>query len=257
MKKLSNGQVEEIIREAQAGASLNQLSSKFGFSKTMIYYHVKGFCRKMGRFNEKRLFKWEKGYLVGFFVGDGCFNFRQKYYSYITKFALNAKSEKSIGCFLVDILRKAHTKPWVTTKGNRLELRVSSKGLCSFLRRYAGYGTEDGKSRKRLLLENVHSKEFMLGILAGLIDSDGCVTSDKVRYLRAMISTKSKILAVAMLRLTEKLKIKATIHRSSGFTVRISTPSLVINAASIRSLKLEQKLNWKSSHSNLGPIAQW
>lgn len=256
MRKLKKGQVEEIIKNAQTGASLSQLSSKFGFPKTTIYYHAKEFCRKMGKFDQKRLSEWEKGYLVGFFVGDGCFSFRPRYYSYITKFALNARSEKSIGNLLVTILREAHTRPWIAVKGNRLDVLVSSKSLCSFLRKYAGYGTEDGKLRKRLLLGNARTEGFMLGILAGLVDSDGCVTFDKAKYLRAMISTKSKILATTMLQLMKMLRIKSTIHRSSGFTVRISTPSLKINAPRIRSLKLKRKFNWDSSHHEIGPIAQ-
>jgi hypothetical protein len=254
MKRLNGSQVREIIKDAQTGASLNQLSSKFGFPKTTIYYHVREFCRKMGKFGEKQLSEWEKGYLVGFFIGDGCWIFRPKYYSYITKFALNAKSEKPISNFLVTILQKAHTRPWVIIKGNSLDLRVSSKDLCSFLREYAGYETEDDKPRKRLLLENVQTEKFMFGILAGLLDSDGCVTTDKAKYLRAMISTRSKILAVTILQLAKRLGIKATIHKSSGYTVRVSTPFLKVNAQRILSLKLKQKFNWNLSHPKMvGP----
>jgi len=183
----------------------------------------------MGRFDVEQISEWQKGYLAGFFVGDGCLNFRSKYYSYITKFALNASSER------------AHTKPWVTIKGNRLDIRISSKGLYLFLKMHAGYESEDGKLRKRLLSNDIWTEEFMLGILAGLIDSDGCVAYDKKKYLRAVISTRSKVLASSMLQLTERLRIKAMIHQSSGFTVRISTPSLKANAPRIRSLKLEQK----------------
>jgi len=242
MVRLNKNQLEEIVKGAQIGESLNQLSSKFGFPKTTIYYHVREFCRKMGRFDEKLLSEWEKGYLVGFFVGDGCFSFRPKYYSHITKFALDAKSERTIGNFLATTLQNAHTKPWIVIKGNRLNVLVSSKGLCSFLRKYAGYETENGKPRKRLLLENVQGKEFVFGILAGLLDSDGCATSDKTRYLRATISTRSKVLAIQMFRLMGMVGVKATVHQSSGFTVRISTPSLKANATHIRSLKLKQNL---------------
>ena len=195
----------------------------------------------MGRFDVEQISEWQKGYLVGFFVGDGCLNFRSKYYSYITKFALNASSERAIANFLVSILLRAHTKPRVTIKGNRLDIRISSKGLYLFLKMHAGYESEDGKLRKRLLSNDIWTEEFMLGILAGLIDSDGCVAYDKKKYLRAVISTRSKVLASSMLQLTERLRIKAMIHQSSGFTVRISTPSLKANAPRIRSLKLEQK----------------
>lgn len=122
-----------------------------------------------------------KGYLVGFFIGDGCFSFRLKYHSCVTRFTLDAKSESSISNFLETILRKATT-----------------------------YEIEDTKPRKRLLLGNVKTEESMLGILAGLLDSDGCVIHDKVKYLHAMISTRSKILALITLQLAKMLRIKAT-----------------------------------------------
>ncbi|MEM3453014.1 MAG: LAGLIDADG family homing endonuclease [Candidatus Hadarchaeum sp.] len=246
MKRLNATQISEVIKGAQTGASLSQLSTKFGLRKTTIYYHVRGYCRKMGKFDGSRLSEWEKGYLVGVFVGDGCFNFRQKYYSYMTKLTLNAKSEQPIVDLLITILRKANTKPWITINENRFEVRVSSKGFCSFLKGYAGYGSEKGKLRKRLFLREGHAENFLFGVLAGLIDSDGCVAFDRKKYLRAMISTKSKVLATTMLQLVNILEIHATVHRSSGFTVRISAPFLKTNAQNIRSLKLKQKFNWGS-----------
>jgi len=117
----------------QTGSSLNQLSSKFGFPKTTIYYHVKEFCRKMNKFDEKRLSEWERGYLVGFFVGDGCLIYRPKCWSYITKFVLNALTEKAIANSLINILSKAGVKPWTTTEGHRLKVLSSSKGLQYFV----------------------------------------------------------------------------------------------------------------------------
>jgi len=253
MRKLNKNQVGEIIKDTQSGVSLSQLGSKFRFPKTTIYYHVKEFCRKMGRFDEMQISGWERGYLVGFFIGDGCLNFRPKYWSYVTKFVFNAKTEKAIANFLVAILSKAGTKPWTATGGYRLNVLVSSKGLQGFLRKYAGYGFENHKSRKRLLLSeiSVERKEFAFGVLAGLIDSDGHARHDKGHGLSVVISTASKGLATLTVQLVERLGMKATIIRQhSGFTglnscflVRILTHSVIMNADNIRSLKLQQVLN--------------
>jgi hypothetical protein len=253
MRKLNKNQIEEIIKEVQTGSSLNQLSSKFGFPKTTIYYHVKEFCRKMNKFDEKRLSEWERGYLVGFFIGDGCLIYRPKCWSYITKFVLNALSEKAIANSLINILPKAGTKPWTATEGHRLKVLSSSKGLQDFLKRYAGYGSEDHKLRKRFGLSETlnEGKVFTFGVLAGMIDSDGHVRRGKGHGLSVVISTASKGLATSIVQLVGKLGMKATIIRQhSGFTglnscflVRILTNSITSNAAHIRSLKLQQVLN--------------
>jgi len=228
------------------------LSSKFGFHKTTIYYHVKEFCRKMSKFDEKQLSEWEKGYLIGFFVGDGCFIFRPKYYSYITKFVLNAKSEKVIASFLIAILSKAGTKPWITIEGNRLNVRISSKGLYKFLIKYAGYELENGKSRKRLLLSEILKRKFAFGILAGLIDSDGHARRCWSNSFSVTIWTVSKVLADSIVQLAERLLMKSSIvseqHSGFGslhtcFIVRIWTSYVRRNAHRLRSLKLQQVLN--------------
>lgn len=265
MRKLNKSQIEEIIKGAQTGASLSQLSSKFGFSKTTIYYHVKEFCRRMGRFDEKRLSEWEKGYLVGFFVGDGCLTFRPKYYSYITKFVLNAKTEKAIANFLIGILSKAGTKPWTTIEENRLNVRVSSKSLHKFLKKYSGYDLEEGKLRKRLLLSEITKKELAFGILAGLIDSDGHARRCWSNSFSVTIWTVSKVLAVSIAQLAEGLGIKTSIIReqhsgfgslNSCFIVRVWTSYVRRNAHRLQSLKLQQVLNEISLTKIGGPIAQ-
>ncbi len=251
MKRLNKILKEKIIKEAQSGLSLRQLSKKFGLPKATVYYHVRGFCRKMGKFDERKLSEWGKGYLVGFFVGDGCSNFRYKYYSYITKFVLNAKTEKPIAKFLNAILSKAGSNPWVTIEENRLNLRVSSKGLYNFLKQYTKYEIENAAPRKRLLLCAV-KKEFTFGVLAGLIDSDGHVRREWRTSFSVVIWTASKVLANSIAQLTVGLGMKASIicetHSGFGsvyscFIVRIWTDYVGRNAHELKSLKLQQVLN--------------
>lgn len=247
MRKLNKNQIEEIIKEVQTGLSLNQLSSKFGFPKTTIYYHVKEFCRKMNKFDEKRLSKWGRGYLVGFFVGDGCLIYRPKYWSYITKFVLNALTEKAIANSLINILSKAGVKPWTTTEGHRLKVLSSSKGLQDFLKRYAGYGSEDHKLRKRFWLSETLNggKVFAFGVLAGLIDSDGHARRYWSNSFSVTIWTASKVLAVSIAQLAERLGMKTSIIReqhsgfgslSTCFIVRIWTSYVRRNAHRLQSL---------------------
>ena len=256
MRRLEANQIKGIIKEAQVGESLGQLSRRFGLSKTTVYYHARRFCRKMGRFDERHLTEWEKGYLVGFFVGDGCFVFRPKHWSYITKFVLNARTEKAIADFLAMTLSKAGINPWTTIEGNRLNLRASSKSLQVFLKNYAGYELEMRKLRKRLFLNEIlrQEKEFGFGVLAGLIDSDGYVgyAGYKRRSLAVMITTASRVLADLMVQMVKELGMDATIitqYRSRFgtsyfcFHVRVLTRSAIMNVNNMKSLKLQQVFN--------------
>lgn len=191
----------------------------------------------MGRFTPDSLSEWEKGYIVGFFAGDGCFNVRLQYYSYCVKFVVNAKTEMSIADFLMTLLKKSHTTPFSNIRENRVNIRVVSKGLLNFIRMYVGYpGDRDGP-HKIFLQPWGWTKNFALGVIAGLIDSDGCVTYDKGKYIRALISTKSKAFALQIKETIERTGIKATCHRSKGYGIRISTPSFKANMARINSLK--------------------
>lgn len=195
---------------------------------------------------------------MGFFVGDGCWIFRPRYWSYITKFVLNARTEKALAIFLTVVLSKNGINPWATIESNRLNVEASSKGLQDFLRKYVKYELEGHKLRKRLLLSEIFKKkkEFTFGILAGLIDSDGYVGYGgyKKHSLSVIITTASEVLATLMIQLAKELHMAASITRqysgfnTSGYTfyVRILTHSAIANAGNIKSLKLQQVLNGRS-----------
>ncbi len=122
----------------------------------------------------------EKGYLFGMFEGDGYKIHDKKSRHYQIEFYLNSEKDKEIIKFIVEILKKIKLKPnlYQDKRCNCKRIRVYCKELFGFL-------------EKKISLSD-KTKEFNLGFVSGLIDSEGHV--DKKKSYILIINTNKDIL---------------------------------------------------------------
>lgn len=109
-KRLAEDTIRKIKELATAGSSLAKIAEALKINKSTIYFHARNHCRKMTKFNLDLLNEFEKGYIVGFFLGDGSFNKGHKTPRHIVRFALDAKRDQGTAVLLKQIFRKANKK---------------------------------------------------------------------------------------------------------------------------------------------------
>jgi len=207
-KRLTEDQIREIQKLAQAGISITNMAKKLRLKKTTVYYHARNHCRKMTTLDINLLTEFEKGYIIGFFLGDGCFNFGRKTPRYIVRFYLDAERDRDISTFLCSVLQKGRKRVSVFNREANIILRVSSKELVDFIQKYVEYKrSPDNRLEKELSKCKEISEEFQYGILSGVIDSDGHVHE----HLGTEIKTVSDILQQGILDVLKDLRIKATV----------------------------------------------
>lgn len=231
MRRLSENEKKSIVKLAKDGMSLSRISKKLGISKTTLYYHIKAFTRKMKKPEVERLSDWEKGYVVGLFIGDGNLYFGEKNYSYRVVFNFN-KSENGIVQTLTDILRKCGAMPNVITYRNMRRVVCVSKVLYNYMKDFTLYK----KSPKGGILINkkIGIKNFLpwdldlkFGFIAGMLDSDGYVGPDR-NSIRALITSSSRILANQIYEILGNLNLTSFLQfntSKNSWTIRLSTPA--------------------------------
>jgi len=130
--------------------------------------------------NLKALSECERGYLFGIFEGDGYKIYDKKSRHYHIEFYLNSEKDKEIIQFVIFLLKKINLKPatYKDKRFNCLRIRVYSKSLFNLI-------------NKNIKL-NDKNKEFDIGFISGLIDSEGCVNCNKNFIM--IINTNKKIL---------------------------------------------------------------
>ncbi|MFH1237657.1 MAG: LAGLIDADG family homing endonuclease [Candidatus Aenigmatarchaeota archaeon] len=120
----------------------------------------------------------DTGYLIGLFLGDGYIYHDIKNRHYDVEFYLNSVKDREIQKYLIKILEKINLAPTVTKdkRYNCNKIRVRSKELFSYISSF----------------RFTKNKNFNMGVISGLIDSDGYV-SWKKSYIQ-IINTDKKLL---------------------------------------------------------------
>lgn len=215
-RRLSREEILNIQTLAKVGLSLRKISMQLNVPKTTVYYHVKEQCDKMTYMDIGAISEKELGYLVGVFVGDGCFIVNPKHGAYITKFTLDATRDKDISRFLRNILEKAGKRVgWRIERGS-IVLRVHSKKLVEFISGHIMYIKQSDSPRniKVLINSGKWTMPFKLGFIGGLIDSDGHVYYNKkrTRQFGALVKTVNKTLRDDVVRILSSLGIQVTTY---------------------------------------------
>lgn len=183
---------QEVIDLINKGESINKIRKITGRAKSTIYYHykkIKGKKYKEIKFNFKN--NEELGEFLGIFSGDGSFNLGKNYHykikihiGYYEKPYANYLKKKFIEWF-----DKKPQEYYTNYNGkkSKIELVYDSKQLYLFLRRYLSW---TGKKAYTIKLKklNIKDKEFNLGFVRGLIDTDGNYYAPKRRLSYATTS---------------------------------------------------------------------
>ncbi|MBR9702386.1 hypothetical protein GOV13_05700 [Candidatus Pacearchaeota archaeon] len=182
---------------------------------------------EIGNLTEK-----EKGYLFGLFEGDGYKYHNKNSRHYHVEFYLNSEKDKEIISFLVKILIKIGLKPnlYQDKRYNCKRVRVYSKELFNYL--IKGSSLVD------------KGKDFSIGFISGIIDSEGHV--DKAKSSIAVVNTDKQLLEKCR-DLLEGLGIDAKINKrvlslkDNKFSYRMYIPVSFKNKAhlSIKTKRLQ------------------
>ncbi len=200
----------------------------------------------MTKFNLNRLEEYEKGYIVGLFLGDGSFNKGRKQPRFFVRFALDAKRDKDISHFLASIFEKTGKKVSIFTRGSVLTVKVSSKDLVEYLQKHIDY---DRKTREKTIKHaEIPSLNFQYGFLAGMIDSDGHVHEHLGTEIKTVSGTIFKNIMAILRELEISAKTKLRDSPSNSFSKKpryeIYIPSVEMkrNKSKIPSVKLARYL---------------
>ncbi len=150
------------------------------------------------RINLDNLSEKDKGYICGFYVGDGnifvyskTWAYRVRFHTFIKEIAIRQRI-REIFAHLCNNLREYESK------NNTVIMELHSKDLVNSLIELV---TKDGVKKKKV------TKEFLKGYIEGLIDSDGYVQRNY-----AEITTMNENLKNDLISVLNKLKIKHNIR---------------------------------------------
>lgn len=187
----TENQKQQIREKARNGDSVNQIKEELGVPKSTVYYHFKKEVGQKQKENALKLPENEEvvGEICGVFAGDGNFYYEENNYKYRVKFTLNLNQDywKKLAKFLEENLQK---KPHINHQENynRTNLRYESKPLVTLLKEHLTW--EENKTDTIKLKDKKYSKEFKVGFLRGLLDTDGYKDTTRKRYCFSTVNTE-------------------------------------------------------------------
>jgi LAGLIDADG-like domain len=144
-----------------------------------------------------KLTERELGYVIGMVNGDGYFYYEPHHRHYTVEFYLNSERDQDVQEFLICLLTKCNLKINIR-KDNRYKcnrLRIRSKIFYNFV-----------KTSSQIKA----NKDFMIGFISGMIDSDGEVI---LRNKTTRISNTNKKLIRKLIKYFKNLEIKVTVQK--------------------------------------------
>jgi len=163
--------IKEITDRINIGDSLNKISREMSIAKSTLYYHYKKIKGKKFKDVEFNFSSEELGEFLGIFAGDGTFNSTKNGEYNIRIFIGYYEKEYAYDLekFFFIIFKK---KPSIwQRKESLITLTYRSKKLYQFIKNYL---TWTGKKTYSIKLKNLnYPREFLIGFLKGLLDTDG------------------------------------------------------------------------------------
>lgn len=250
-KRLTDDQILEIVNLAKMGISIANISKKLGLKETTVYYHARNHCRKMTKLDPNLLSEFEKGYIIGFFLGDGNIDRGRKTQRYFVRFFLDTRRDRDICMYLCSIFQKGRKRVSILTGKAVITLKICSKELVDFILKYVEYKRDiDNRLEKRLNPSRNWPIELQYGILSGIIDSDGYVHE----HLGTQIKTVSSSFQRRIRNMLTYLRINATFReedatrnsfsKRSRYVIYIPSAEMNANRDKLHSVKIKRYLGF-------------
>jgi len=246
-RKLSFDKIENIQMLAKVGLSLKEISAELDVPKTTVYHYAKNYCKKMTYMDVNALSEMELGYLVGMFVGDGCFIVKLENGTYVTKSTLDATRDEDIANFLQGLFEKTSKRVGRRIEKSSIVFRVHSKDFVEFLSHHVKCTKQSDSPRnvKVLINRKKWATLFKLGFIGGLIDSDGHVyyNRKRTRHFGVLIKTANESLRDDIVRILFSLGIKVTTYLAKSYEGSYSgNPRYVVYIPRAELKKVDHKI---------------
>lgn len=185
---------KETIELIRKGVSLNKIIELTGINKSTLYYHYKkihGLKYKKINIEEPNLEKI--GEFIGIFAGDGNYTFGRKAFHHRIRIYTGAYEvgyRKYLKSFLSGFFGKVPRT--YMAADNSVEVSIyNSREIYDLIRKYLDW---EGKKTYTVRLKNLEDleKEFLIGFLRGLFDTDGGIYTPKKKVA---FGTASRLLA--------------------------------------------------------------
>ncbi|MEK6888154.1 MAG: LAGLIDADG family homing endonuclease [Candidatus Aenigmatarchaeota archaeon] len=213
--RLTDSQLIIIRKLIKNGSSLNYISKELGVGKTTIYYY---FRKTKGRTFEPPVIKFvsdrELGEVVGIFTGDGSQSFDPKGYHYQNRVHFGTHNKNYL-IYVKDLYERCFGKKFFITRDGptKLILVTNSKDIFNFFHRYINFDSHDKSNTAYLKINYRKNKDFVLGFLKGLLDTDGTLCISK-NGMRISYYTSSDKLAKQISAFLNLFKIKNNVSKS-------------------------------------------
>jgi len=210
---IPEGTKSDIIIRVRSGQSIRQVAQYLGIPLSTTYHHGRSFCNHQSRIELNKLGQGQLGYLLGMFVGDGSLIRDKPRGEFLVKIALDRRRDLDIIQFVALMFEKAGKKVNFRTERGMILIRVWSKIFYEIIKDYVQFERNhlSHHHTKILLRTQRWTREFALGFIGGLIDSDGHVVSNrKGGHYGALVTTSSCSLKRQLCSLCNALGINVT-----------------------------------------------
>lgn len=197
MSRLTKNKKNYIIKLINEGKSISRISKATHTAKSTIYYYYKKLKGKRYKPPKFSFSEEDLGEFIGIFAGDGCFYYDKKEYKYTLTFSTGFSDKRYNECILNFFTRIFNKKPMVISrsKENVFIIKYYSKEIFKLIKTYLiWHGFKTYSVHLRSITD--YPKDFYIGFLRGLFDTDGSFYKPKSRL---SYGTVSKELALQVL----------------------------------------------------------
>jgi len=206
MARLPKETKETLINKINNGTSINKISKKLNLAKSTIYHHYK---KIKGKKYKEPIFisnlSKDEGEILGIIIGDGSLFYYKKHGHYWIKIRFGLINKK-YALYVKDKFEKFFNKNFYLYEDckNKLSLVTLSKKTYIYFNNFLYF--KKGKKYCTVSINNLENlpKNFKLGLLKGLIDTDGCISKHSDGRIRISFHTTSKKLSEQFITLSEE-----------------------------------------------------